>query len=218
VDNRQPGDASTPRSGLIFNIVVTLIDVGVAVVAFQVARSAGASKSAAYLIGSIGPLLGTLVVWRRTRQLSGASLAILAFTVLSAVAALAGSHNPEMLLYKDAVVTGLVGVILAGSMLFPRPLAFYFGQRYATDGTRDGMESWNRLWRYRQFRRAQYAITVVWAVVFLLEALVKAYIIHSTGFNAAYRWTQILPFAAAAIATVLTVVIGKHYRAAATTD
>ncbi len=171
----------------------------------------------AYFVGSAGPLLDSLAVWLRARELSGASIAILAFTVLSAVAALVGSHHADVLLYKDAVVTGLVGVIFAGSMLFPRPLAFYFGQRYATDATHEGMEGWSRLWRYPLFHRAQYVITAVWAAVYLLEALGKAYLIHSVGFDAAYTWTQILPFAAA-VACVLTVAIARHYYHAADRD
>jgi hypothetical protein len=92
-------------------------------------------------------------VWARARELSGASLALLAFTLLSAVAAVVSSHNPDLLLYKDAMATGLIGVIFAGSLLFPRPLAFYFGQRYATEGTHVGIEAWCRMWQYRAFRQ-----------------------------------------------------------------
>ncbi|MGH3414087.1 MAG: VC0807 family protein [Sciscionella sp.] len=202
------------RNGVIFNIVVTVIDVVVAIVAFDLARRTGASEAVAYFIGCIGPLLGSLVVWLRARELSGASMAVLAFTVLSAVAVVVGSRTPAMLLYKDAVVTGLVGLIFAGSMLFPRPLAFYFGQRYGTDGTHQGMERFDQLWQYPLFRRAQYACTAVWAIIFLAEAIGKAYLIHSLGFDTAYTWTQILPFIATAVALLLTFVMVKHYRTA----
>ncbi len=197
--------------GLVFNAVVTVVDVGVAIAAFQIARHVGASEAAAYVIGGVGPLLGNLVVWLRSRQASGASIAILAFTMLSAAAAFAGSRNPDALLYKDAVVTGLVGLIFAASMLFPRPLAFHFGQRYGTDGTPDEMRQWASLWRYRLFRRAQYSVTTVWAVVYLLEAAGKAYLIHSVGFGSAYTWSQLLPWAATAVAAALTVGLARHY-------
>lgn len=205
------GPPSPGRAGMLFNIVVTALDVGVALAAFQLARHAGASDAIAYFVGSAGPLLGSLAVWLRARAVSGASIAILAFTVLSAVAALAGSHNAEALLYKDAVVTGLVGLIFAGSMLFPRPLAYYFGQRYSTDGSHAGMAAWAALWRYADFRRANYAITAVWAAAGLIEAVVKAYIIHTAGFDSAYIWTQILPWVAAAVAMALTIAIGRYY-------
>jgi hypothetical protein len=218
--NGGPAVLPTPgRSGLLFNIAVTAIDVGVALAAFQIARHAGASNAVAYFVGSAGPLLGSLAVWLRARELSGASIAVLAFTVLSAVVALAGSHDDDALLYKDAVVTGLIGLIFAVSMLFPRPLAFYFGQRYSTDGTHEGMEAWAELWRYRVFRRANYVITVVWAAAFVLEAAGKAWIVHSTAFSSAYTWTQVLPWAATAIAILMTIAIARHYsRAESTPD
>lgn len=200
------------RSGLWFNVTVTALDAGVAVVAFQLARHAGASESSAYLIGSVGPLLGAVAVWVRGRELSGASLALLAFTVLSSVLALVGSRDADVLLYKDAAATGLTGLIFAGSMLFPRPLAFYFGQRYATDGTHAAMEQWRTLWQYQVFRRAMYAVTTVWAAVYLVEAAIKGYLIHSRGFDAAYTWTQVLPWVATGVAAALTVVLARHYQ------
>jgi len=204
-----------PRhSGLWFNIAVTALDAGVALVAFQLARHAGASESTAYLIGSTGPLLGAAAVWARARELSGASLALLAFTLLSAVAAVVSSHNPDLLLYKDAMATGLIGLIFAGSLLFPRPLAFYFGQRYATDGTHVGIAAWRRMWQYRAFRQAQYAVTTAWAVVYLIEAAALAYVIHSNGFTTAYTATQVLPWTATGVAVALTIAFARHYRRA----
>jgi hypothetical protein len=134
-------------------------------------------------------------LWARARELSGASLALLAFTLLSALAAVVSSHNPDLLLYKDAMATGLIGLIFPGSLLFPRPLAFYFG-RYATDGTHVGIEAWRQMWQYRAFRQAQYAITAAWAVVYVIEAAAVAYVIHSNGVTAAYTATQVLPWTA----------------------
>jgi hypothetical protein len=204
-----------PRiNGLWFSVAVTAIDAGGAVVAFQLARHAGASESSAYLIGSVGPLLGALLVWARAREVSGASVAILAFTVLSSVITVVGSHDANALLYKDALSTGLVGLIFAGSLLFPRPLAFYFGQRYLTDGTHVGMEEWRSMWRYHAFRHGNYAVTAVWAAAYLIEAAIKAYVIHTNGFAAAYTWTQVLPWVATGVAAAFTVAITRHYQRA----
>lgn len=207
-----PSDAfAWNRKGVLFNVAVTAVDVGVAIAAFQVARHAGASEALAYFVASAGPLMGSLAIWLRARKLSGASIAMLAFTVLSALAALAGSHNPKVLLYKDAFITALIGLIFTGSLLFPRPLAFYFGQRYATDGTSHSMQAWTDMWRYPDFRRANYAITAVWAVIYLLEAAGKAFVVHIARFNTAYAWSQVLPWLATAAAILLTLAIAQHY-------
>ena len=209
-------DGATPaplwnRTGALFNLAVTVLDVGVSIVAFTLAREAGAADTTAYLVAAVGPLLGGVAVWVRAKRLSGASIAVFVFNALSALAALVGSQNPGMLLYKDAVVTGLIGLIFAGSLACPRPLAFYFGQRFATDGTKRGMQTWTGMWQYREFRLAHYAITAVWAVTYLLEAAGKALVIHSVAFDAAYVWTQVLPWAATATATASTIAIARHY-------
>jgi hypothetical protein len=70
------------------------------------------------------------------------------------------------------------------------------------------------MWRYRVFRHAQYAVTTVWSVAYLIEAAVLAYVIHSSRFSAAYAWTQVLPWVTAGVAAALTVAIARHYRRA----
>ncbi|WP_375483416.1 VC0807 family protein [uncultured Jatrophihabitans sp.] len=210
----EPGAAHGPtwnRAGLAFNVAVTVLDVGVAIAAFAVARDAGAGEATAYLIAGVGPVLGGVAVWVRAGKLSGASLAVFAFTALSAAAALVGSRDADALLYKDAAVTGLIGLIFGGSLLCRRPLAFYFGQRYATDGTHEGMQEWTGMWQYPRFRRAQYVITVVWAVAYLLEAAVQTLVVHASTFDVAYAWTQVLPWIATALAVAATVVLARHY-------
>lgn len=204
--------SSRGGSGIVFNIGVTVIDVGVAILAFQVARNLGASDAAAYMLGSVGPALGSIAVWVRAKKVSGASLAILAFTLLSALAVFIGSRRPEVLLYKDAVVTGIIGLIFAGSLLFRRPLVFYFLQRYATDGTQEGMERYNSLWRYRAFRHAHQVISLVWGAVYLVEAGVKAWVISRTSFGTAYVWDQVLPWIAAAVALVISIRLARYYK------
>lgn len=58
---------------------------------FRLAQYIGASDVSSYLTGSVGPVAGGFAVWARARRFSGASDAIFAFTVLSALVALVGS-------------------------------------------------------------------------------------------------------------------------------
>lgn len=207
--------AHSPRNGMWFNIIVTVIEIGGTLVLFRLARGAGASEVAAYLIGSIAPVVGALAVWIRSRRLSGASAAIFAFTILSAAVAVIGSTEPKVLLYKDCAVTAVIGLIFAGSCLLARPVVFYFAQRYGTDGTDDGMRTFDLMWEaYPTFRRGMYGISMVWAGVFLVQAAVTAVIIAGTTFDTGYTWDQVLPFVAFGVAFVLTVALARRMRAA----
>jgi len=201
------------RKGMRFNILVTAVEVGGSIALFHLAQRAGASDVVSYLIGSIAPVLGGFMVWARARKFSGASAAIFSFTALSAVIALLGSHAPKALLYKDCAVTALIGLIFVSScVLVRKPLVFYMAQRYGTDGTHDGMATFDRMWDvYRDFRTAIYVISYLWAALFLLQAAGTALIIRQTRYSTAYTYDQTLPLAATGLGIVSSILIGRYF-------
>lgn len=196
----------------MFNVAVTVLEIGGAILAFHLVKSAGGSDVEAYLIGSVAPVLGALVVWIRAKKLSGASAAIFAFTLLSAAVAVVGSTDSKVLLYKDCAVTAAIGLIFGLScFLAPRPVLFYFSQRYGSDGTSDGMAVYDKMWvAYPTFRKVMYQISAVWAAVFLVQAGVTALIIHATAFSTAYNYDQILPIVALVLAMGVTIVLARR--------
>ena len=201
------------KKGLRFNLLVTAVEIGGSIGLFHVARRMGASSVGSYLIGSIAPVVGGFMVWVRARKFSGASAAIFAFTALSAVIALIGSTTPKVLLYKDCLVTALVGLIFLGScVLVRKPVAFYFAQRYGTDGTHDGMVNFETMWdAYRDFRTCMYVISCLWAGLFLAQAAGTAVIIHQTSYSTAYNFDQTLPLAATALGIVGSFALGRYF-------
>ncbi|MGH3434857.1 MAG: hypothetical protein ACRDRN_00150 [Sciscionella sp.] len=118
-------------------VAVMVLEIGGGIGLFHIAKGIGGNDVEAYLTGSIAPLLGALVVWARSRKFSGASAAMFAFVALSAAAAVVvGRTDSKVLLYKDCATTALAGLVFGLScVLMPRPVVFYFGQRYGTDGT-----------------------------------------------------------------------------------
>src|SRR6516162_10215831 len=79
------------KKGMSFNALVTLIEIGGSIGLFHLAKRLGASDVVSYLVGSIAPVVGGLLIWIKARKFSGASAAIFAFTTLSAIIALLGS-------------------------------------------------------------------------------------------------------------------------------
>jgi hypothetical protein len=200
------------RKGMLFNALVTLIEIGGSIALFHLARGLGASDVVSYLAGSIGPVAGGLVIWIKARKLSGASAAIFAFTAVSAIIALIGSTSPKVLLYKDCAATALVGLIFLGSCLAARkPVAFYLAQRYGTDGSHDGMAVFDQMWStYREFRITTYVISYWWAALFLTQAAVTALIIRQTDYSTAYNYDQILPLAATGLGILGSIALGRR--------
>jgi hypothetical protein len=201
------------KKGMGFNVLVTLVEIGGSIALFHLAHRLGASDVVSYLVGSIGPVVGGIAIWVKARKFSGASAAIFAFTAISGVIALVASSNPKALLYKDCATTALIGLIFLGSgVLVRKPLVFYMAQRYGTDGTHDGMVTFDAMWdNYQDFRRGMYVTTYLWAALFLIQAAGTALIIRLASFSIAYNYNQILPLVAAALGILGSIVIGRYY-------
>ena len=202
------------RKGVGFNVLVTAIEIGGSIGLFHLARQQGASDVVSYLVGSIAPVVGGLLIWARARTFSGASAAIFAFTAISALIALIGSTTPKVLLYKDCATTALIGLLFLFSCVGARkPMLFYIAQRYGTDGTHDGMAVFNAMWvSYPDFRRSMYIISAVWAGLFLIQAAVTALIIGQSSYSTGYTYDQILPFVAVAVGIAASMAIGRYFR------
>ena len=80
-------------------------EIGASIAIFAHAVDHGASDVAAYLWACLGPLIGAVAYLGRTHDLSGASIAILAFNAYSALIAMIGRTDATMLLYKDSFAT-----------------------------------------------------------------------------------------------------------------
>lgn len=201
------------KKGMSFNALVTLIEIGGSIGLFHLAKGLGASDVVSYLVGSIAPVAGGLAIWIKARKFSGASASIFAFTAISAIIALIGSTNPKVLLYKDCAATALIGLIFLGSCVLARkPVVFYMAQRYGTDGTHDGMATFDKMWiTYQDFRTTMYVISYWWAALFLIQAAVTALIIRQTAFSTAYNYDQILPLVATGLGILGSIALGRYF-------
>lgn len=212
-DDAQLKRPPIPKGDILFSILLTVFEIGASIAIFKIARSQGATDFSAYLWSCAAPVIGAIVMFLRTKVINGASVAILLFALLSAAVALFGSHDAKILLYKDSFVTGIIGLIFLGSLLFPRPLCYWFGQRFATGGTPEGIAWWSELWdKYPAFRRTQRVITVLWGVIFVIEATIRVIVVNVASFDTAYTVGQILPLAATALAMFLTFWIAGRSR------
>jgi hypothetical protein len=109
----------------------------------------------------------------------------------------------EELLYKDYATTALIGLVFFGSCLVARkPLVFYFAQRYGTDGTHEGMSTFDRMWdTSHEFRRSMYFISYLWATLFLIQAAVTALIVRETHTAAHTTTTRPCPMSPSSLAS-----------------
>lgn len=161
----------------------------------------------ALLLSGVWPAaesLVTLAIRRKVDELGVLVLVMLAASVVSMLA----FNSPSMVLMKDSGITGLFGLAVLFSLLLPRPLMFYFGRKFATNGTKAAAEYWNGLWQYPGFRHTQRVLTVVWGVAFLAEALLRIAIVaaHVLSIKNAMLMSNVLPFVVIALLITFTMV------------
>ncbi|MFJ8014036.1 VC0807 family protein [Streptomyces sp. NPDC096339] len=133
----------------------------------------GWSDASALLVSGAWPVLDSVIMVAWRRKLDEFAIITLVFLVITAVVSLVGAQSSRALLIKDSGVTGLFGLLCLATLLAPRPLMFYFGRKFGTDGTPAGVAYYNGLWQFEGFRDAQRRMTLVWGVAYIAEALVR---------------------------------------------
>ncbi|MEV0415418.1 VC0807 family protein [Streptomyces sp. NPDC050448] len=171
----QPGPPARSGGAAAIGLILTIaLNVVAPIVTYNtLVDDHGWSEASALLASGAWPVLDSaiMVAWRR--KLDEFAIVTLVFLVITAVVSLVGAQSTQALLVKDSVVTGLFGLLCLVTLLAPRPLMFYFGRKFGTDGTPAGVAYYNDLWRFEGFRNAQRRMTLVWGVVYLIEAAVR---------------------------------------------
>ncbi|MFD9409227.1 VC0807 family protein [Streptomyces sp. NPDC059989] len=173
----------------------------------------GWSEFSALLLSSAWPVLDSAisVAWRR--KLDEFAVVTLVFLVITAVVSLVGAHSARALLIKDSGVTGLFGLLCLATLLAPRPLMFYFGRKFATDGTPESTAWWNGLWQYEGFRTTMRTMTLVWGVAYVAEALVRIALAYALDTKTMVTLSPIMIYGVLGALGVWTALYGKRSQA-----
>jgi hypothetical protein len=205
----RPGRAVLVNWGptILFNVALPMLT-------YFVVTGRGVSAVSALLLSGCWPIVEIGLSMALRRHLDEFAVLALIFIGLGVVAGL-GFSSERLVLVKESVVTGLFGALALGSLALRRPLMFYFGRKFATDGTPAAIAYWNGLWQYPSFRHTQRVITVVWGVVFLAEALLRVGLSYPLSTSAMAVVSAVLPLAVVASLVTWTISYGRRARAAA---
>ncbi|MGW8358726.1 VC0807 family protein [Streptomyces wedmorensis] len=170
----------------------------------------GWSEFSALLLSSAWPVLDTAIVVAWRRKVDEFAVVTLVFLVITAVVSLVGAHTARALLVKDSCVTGLFGLLCLATLLAPRPLMFYFGRKFATDGTPASTAWWNGLWQYEGFRSTMRTMTLVWGVAYVAEALVRVALAYALPTRTMVTLSPVMIYGVLAALGVWTARFGKR--------
>lgn len=181
---------------------------------YLVLHASGFGEVSALALAGLWPLAELVVFYVVHRRIDELSAIIVGYLVLSVLVALLFS-SPRLLLIRESALTGLLGLTMIGSLVTSRPLGFYFGRKFGTDGSAAGVAWWNGLWRYPTFRRSQYVITGAWGIGLTAEAVVRIVLTFLLPVPVMSVLSFLMPLVVFPVLIAFTIVVARRTRAAA---
>ena len=214
---REPERRSGRGKSLLWNWAPTvLFSLLLPLLTYSVLTDRGVPPAPALMLVAAWPLVELGLFFAIHRRVDEFGVLVLVFFGIGLLT-LVAFNSPVLLLVKESAVTGLFGLVLLISLLLPRPVMFYFGRKFGTDDSPEGVAHWNGLWRHPGFRRTQRVITAVWGTAFVVEALVRIGLALLLPVSVLVMLSNALPIAVIAVLVWWTIAYGKRARAAAGT-
>lgn len=146
-----------------------LLNVVAPFAAYQVLTAHGVSEVNALSVASVFPLAAVITAAVHSRRLEWIGVLSVASIALGLASALI-LHDPHVLLVKDSLITGALGLAFLGSLLARWPLTFVFARQFAPGTARELDQRWSSS---PGFRARMRRMTVVWGLGMLGEATVR---------------------------------------------
>jgi hypothetical protein len=134
------------------------------------------SELHALIIAAVAPLLENVLSLIRKRTLDIFGAFVLGGILISVALVLAGG-SPKLILIRESFLTGATGLVFLLSLLYRRPLIYYFALHFNTGDNPQQRAEWSRYWAYPYFRFVMRLMTLVWGVATLAEALIRGYLV-----------------------------------------
>jgi hypothetical protein len=127
------------------------------------------------IASAVPPVVWSLVELARFRRVDALSVIVLLGIVLS-IGAMALGGSPRMLLLRESLVSGAVGVAFLVSLPMRRPLIFYLARATVAREVAGGAERVNALWDERPtFATRMRMMTAVWGVGLTSETALRSW-------------------------------------------
>jgi hypothetical protein len=133
-------------------------------------------ETGALYASAIPPIIWSLVEFARFRRVDALSVLVLLGIALSCIAmALGGSAR--LLLLRESMISGAVGVVFLVSLALPRPLTFYLARATMARESESASARFEAAWHGQpSLRRSIWLMTLVWGAGLTIEALVRSWL------------------------------------------
>jgi hypothetical protein len=122
----------------------------------------------ALIASALPPLLWSGYELAKTRRLDAISIVVVASILFTLVATAMGG-SARLIQIRDALVTGVVGVMFLGSLAMKRPIIFYLARATMSRNTEAGAVAYEAVWEKPGVPAVFRLLTAVWGVGLVLQ-------------------------------------------------
>jgi hypothetical protein len=159
-----------------------LINVGCTLIIYKLLSPHFPSSSVIpLLIASLVPIFGNSISLLRHRRLDIFGVMMLVGLVVSIIAMLLGG-SPRLLLIRESFTSGAIGLVLLVSMVFPRPLGYYFARHLLTANDPQKIVGFEFLWQVPFFRKFLQGATFSWGILLLGDLALRVTLAFTLSF------------------------------------
>jgi uncharacterized membrane protein len=167
------------------------------------------SSFVSLLLATLVPLLDNLYHIVKHRKADAFGLFMLTGFVLSLLAFLLGG-NEKLILMRESLVTGILGLIFIGSLFYSKPLIYHFAIRFSSNDESEQKGKFANNWEFSYFRFVIRLMTAVWGIALLAEAVIKTILVYELSISAFLAVSQIIFYSVLGV-TILWTVIYRRY-------
>jgi hypothetical protein len=167
------------------------------------------SSFVSLLIATLIPLLDNLYHIVKYKKADAFGLFMLTGFVLSLLAFLLGG-NEKLILMRESMVTGILGLIFIASVFTSKPLIYLFAIRFSSNSESEQKGKFASNWELPYFRFVIRLMTAVWGIALLTEAILKTILVYELSITAFLAISQILFYSVLGV-TILWTVVYRRY-------
>ncbi len=149
----------------------------------------------ALIASAVPPLLWSGYELIRTRRLDAISILVVS-GILFTVIATAFGGSARLIQIRDALVTGVIGLMFLGSLFLEKPMIFYLARATQARHTAEGANEFETLWLRPGVPAVFRLMTAVWGVGLVLQTALMCWLAWIWPIG---RYLLISPFIAYAI-------------------
>lgn len=208
-DAGKPAGTNTVTTAWLLPVLVNIV---LPIVTYFAVTASGVADVPALLISGGWPALEIAYTVRKQHHVDEFSVFVI-LGIIAGVATTAVSDDARAAFLKESITSGIVGVAFLVTLFAGRPLTFYLGRRFATDGSKAQRDWWNGLWRHPRFRLVQRRLGAAWGLALLIEAVGRGVLTWQLGTSSMVLVNNVVPYVVIAIMIGVSVSVGRREQA-----